>query len=388
VEGLLDEMTGLRRELHRHAEVGLDLPRTQERVLEALRNLPLEVTKGTTSTSVTAVLRGGKPGPAVLLRADMDALPVAERTGLPFAATNGAMHACGHDLHTSMLVGAAHLLAERRESLAGDVVLMFQPGEESCDGAAHMLAEGVLGAAGRHPVAAYALHVTSAVLPAHVVATRPGPVMAAADVLRVVVRGAGGHGSAPHRAADPVQAACAMVTALQTYITREVDVFDPVVLTVGRFHAGTAPNVIPDTAEFEATVRSFSRDQNERLREDLPRVCRAVGEAHRVEVSAVVETLYPVTVNDPDAARVALRTAAGIVGEDRVMELAQPLTGSEDFSRVLDAIPGAMLFLGATPAGRDVARAPYNHSAEADFDESVMLDGAHLYAELAGSVLR
>lgn len=245
----------------------------------------------------------------------------------------------------------------------------------------------MLDAAGSRAVAAYALHVTSALLPAGTFATRAGPLLASASVLRVRVAGRGGHGSAPHRAADPVQAACAMVTALQTYVTREVDVFDPVVVTVGRFAAGTQFNIIPDIAEFDATVRAFSAERQDRLVVDLPRVCRAVASAHQVDVEAVVEPMYPVTVNERQAATAALKTAARLFGEERVRELPNPLAGSEDFSRVLDAVPGAMVMLGATPPGRDPARAPFNHAPEADFDERVMGDGAQLYAELAVAAL-
>src|SRR5690348_7187792 len=219
-------MIEMRHDLHRHPEIGLDLPRTQQSVLTALEGLPLEIAVGTGCTSVTAVLRGtgangaGGPAPAVLLRGDMDALPVQENTGLEFTSRiDGAMHACGHDLHTAMLVGAARLLSAHRDQLAGDVVFMFQPGEEGYDGARHMVEEGVLDATGARVEAALALHVTSSFLPAGVFATRRGPIMSAADVLRVTVRGAGGHGSAPHRAKDPIPAACEMVTALQTLVT-------------------------------------------------------------------------------------------------------------------------------------------------------------------------
>ncbi|GAC1572883.1 MAG: M20 family metallopeptidase [Candidatus Dormibacteria bacterium] len=381
--GLAEELIRLRRALHGRAEVGLDLPRTQETVLDALAGLPLEVSTGRSSSSVTAVLRGRPGGSAVLLRGDMDALPLTERTGLDFAGTDGRMHACGHDLHTAMLIGAAHLLCGRRDTLAGDVVLMFQPGEEGYDGAGHMLAEGVLTAAGNLPVAAYALHVLSTTLPAGLVTTRRGPMMAAADVLRVVVRGPGGHGSAPHRAADPVQAACAMVTALQVFLTRELNVFDPAVLTVGRIAGGTAHNIIPDRAEFDATVRSFSPAVREQLARRLPEVCRGVAAAHGVGLDVEVETLYPPTINDAGEALTALAVAGDLFGADRTLELPNPMPSSEDFSRVLQAVPGAMIFLGATPANRDPKTAPLNHSPEADFTESVLLDGATLYAELA-----
>jgi hippurate hydrolase len=384
VTAMQSELVQLRRELHREPEIGLSLPRTQQRVLEALDGLPLEVGTGTATTSVTAVLRGGAgPGPVVLLRGDMDALPVVERTGLDFAATNGAMHACGHDLHTTMLVGAARALSADRANLAGDVVFMFQPGEEGFDGAGRMLDEGVLDAAGRRADAAYALHVSSAMLPTGLFASRPGPLMAAAGVLRVTVRGAGGHGSTPHRAKDPIPAACEMVGALQTFVTRSFDVFDPVVLTVGSFHAGTAHNVIPDDATFEATLRSFSPFACERLLTESVRVVRGVAAAHGVDVDVVAEPLFPLTVNDAGRVAQISDVIRNRFGQERYLELPNPLTGSEDFSRVLDEVPGAMVFLGAITAGRDLATAPYNHSPLAEFDDAVLSDGAALYAELA-----
>ncbi len=380
----LQELTRThRRALHAAPEVGLDLPRTQETVLRGLDGLPLEISVGGTSRSVTAVLRGGKPGPTVLLRADMDALPVAEQTGLGFASTNGAMHACGHDLHTAMLLGAAQLLSDRRSALAGDVVLAFQPGEEGHDGMAHMLAEGLLDASGSKPVAAYALHVIASLLPSGLLASRPGPLMAAADVLEVTVSGPGGHGSQPQLTRDPVQAIAAMVTALQVAVTREFDVFDPAVVTVGELHAGTADNVIPPTASLKATVRSFSPAAQEKLARVLPRVCRGVALAHDVEVDVVYRTEFPVTVNDATEAEWALERARGQIGAEKVLIMPNPSTGSEDFSRVLQAVPGAMLFLGATPPDRDPSTAPYNHAPTADFDESVLETGARLYADLA-----
>ncbi|MDT0309335.1 M20 family metallopeptidase [Streptomyces sp. DSM 44917] len=380
---LTDDLVRLRRHLHGIPEVGLQLPRTQEAVLLALDGLPLEVTTGTSTTSVTAVLRGARPGPAVLLRGDMDALPVTERTGLPFAAPADRMHACGHDLHTAMLAGAARLLAAHRDRLAGDVILMFQPGEEGFDGAAHMLAEGVLDAAGPRPVAAYALHVSAHTWPSGLFTARGGPELASCATLEVTVRGAGGHGSAPHRALDPIPAACEMVTALQTWVTRSFDVFDPVVLTVGSFHAGTQTNVIPDTAAFQATVRSFSEEARERLRSGTVAVCRGIAAAHGLEVDAAFHDLYPVTVNDHDETAFAAETVREVHGRDRFAEMENPLLGAEDFSRVIAEVPGAMVFLGATPPGADPATAPANHSPLAAFDEAVLPDGAALYAELA-----
>ncbi|MFF1871632.1 M20 family metallopeptidase [Kitasatospora herbaricolor] len=384
---LQPELVALRRALHAEPEVGLRLPLTRRKVLDALAGLPLEISTGTGLDSVTAVLRGGGDGPTVLLRADMDALPVQERApaGFPESGIPGRMHACGHDLHTAILVGAARLLAERRELLGGDVVLMFQPGEEGEGGARVMVDEGVLTAAGAdRPVgAAYALHVTSAVLPAGVAAGRPGPILAASDRLRVVVRGRGGHGSSPHTALDPVPAACEMVTALQTAVTRTFSVFDPVVVTVGSFHAGDAHNVIPDEACFVATVRSFSPAAGAKAAEVLPAVVRGIAAAHGLAVEVEYRQDYPVTISGPDAAAEVADTARDLLGADRWVELEHPFAGSEDFSFVLQRVPGAFFFLGATLPVRDPADAPYNHSPEAAFDESVLADGAALLAALA-----
>jgi amidohydrolase len=378
------ELTELRRAIHAEPEIGLDLPRTQRKVLDALAGLPLEITLGQSLSSVTAVLRGGKPGKAVLLRGDMDALPVAERSGVPYASqVDGAMHACGHDLHTSMLAGAARLLAAHQDELAGDVIFMFQPGEEGQGGGRIMLAEGVLDAAGERPVAAYALHVASGLLPGGVFASRAGTVMAAADTLRVTVHGRGGHGSQPHRAADPVPAACEIVLALQTMVTRRFDVFDPIVITVGAFHAGTADNVIPADAHFVATVRSFSPHARTAVQHAAPKLAGDIATAHGLTATAEFVDGYPVTVNDEAELAFAERAIADALGPGRYLAAPDPLTGSEDFSYVLEQVPGAFLMLGACPADADPLAAPFNHSAEAVFDDAVLPAGTTLYAELA-----
>lgn len=387
---LTGDLTSLRHHLHRLPEVGMDLPRTQATVLEALSGLDLEVSTGTACTSVTAVLRGGAATapdgqrPVVLLRADMDALPVTEEVDVPFRSrVDGAMHACGHDLHMTGLVGAARLLADRRAELPGDVVLMFQPGEEGLDGARAMIAEGVLDAAGRRPDAAWALHVFSALGPNGVVASRGGPLMASSNTLRVTVRGRGGHGSAPERAADPVPATCEMVLGLQAVVTRSVSPFAPAVLTVGELSAGTRPNIIPDSASFAATLRCFDAAVLDRLERDTVRYCRGVAAAHGLEVDVDFHRQYPVTVNDAGAVDAAERHVASALGERRFARLPQPIAGSEDFSRVLEAVPGAMLFLGACTPDRDWTSAPDNHSPRAAFDDAVLPDAATVLAQLA-----
>jgi len=285
------ELVELRRAIHADPEIGLDLPRTQEKVLAAIDGLPLEVSTGQALSSVTAVLRGTRPGETVLLRGDMDALPVTEATGLPYASRNdGVMHACGHDLHTAMLAGAARLLAARQGELAGNVIFMFQPGEESYGGAERMISEGVLDAAGPRPVAAFGLHVASGLLPLGMLTSRDGTMMASADTMEVTVHGHGGHGSQPHRAADPIPAACEIVTALQTLVTRRFDVFDPVVITVGSFHAGTASNVIPDRAQFSTTMRSFSAGTRITMQEAAYRLVHDIASAHGLSATVDLST--------------------------------------------------------------------------------------------------
>ncbi|WP_236788407.1 M20 family metallopeptidase [Amycolatopsis sp. GM8] len=381
---LADDLVRLRRDLHQIPEVGLRLPRTQEKVLEALDGLPLEISTGKDVTSVTAVLRGqGGDGDVVLLRGDMDALPVTEQTGAEYTSRHdGMMHACGHDLHTAGLVGAARLLSQHRERLAGDVVFMFQPGEEGWNGAGHMIDEGVLDAAGRPVDAAFGIHVLSSIVPNGKFSSRPGPLMAASDGLHVRVVGAGGHGSRPFQALDPVPVAAEMVTALQTLATRRFDVFDPVVITVGVFHAGTRRNIIPDDAYFEATVRSFSAEARERAAELTVRLCREIAASHGLEAEVRYTEEYPVTVNDTSSHEFAAETVREVFGEERFLPLASPSTGSEDFSRVLDRVPGAFVFLGATFA-EDPDTTAYNHSPRAAFDDSVVADAATLLAELA-----
>jgi amidohydrolase len=387
-EALQSATVELRREIHRHPERGLRLPRTQEAIQRALAGLPLEISLGESTTSVTAVLRGARPGPAVLLRGDMDALPLREDTGLEFAsAEQGTMHACGHDMHVAMLASAARLLAAHTGEIAGSVVFMFQPGEEGFHGARHMIHEGVLDAAGDRVERAFGLHV-HANMPAGEVQTRPGPIMAAADKFSVQVIGKGGHGSAPQYAIDPVPAAAAMVGALQTMVTRRVSVFDPAVVSVTRIAAGTTSNIIPETAELEGTIRTLSEHTRAFVRAELPKVCEAVGTAHGCRVHADIEPGYPVTVNDPLEAGRVLALGQTVLGPGQAVVMADPIMGAEDFSYVLQRVPGAFTFLGACPPGTDPATAAANHSNRVRHDERVMPSGVALYAAFALDALR
>jgi hippurate hydrolase len=250
------------------------------------------------------------------------------------------------------------------------------------DGAGHMIAEGVLAAAGRPVDAAYGLHVLSSEIERGVFSSRPGSLMAASDGLFVRVIGAGGHGSTPYSALDPVPVACEMVTALQAMVTRRFDVFDPVVLTVGTFHAGTKRNIIPDDATFEATIRTFSPAVSAQVREYAVQLCQSIAAAHGLQIEVRYDNEYPATINDATHHEFVADTVREVFGEERFEEMANPMTGSEDFSRVLESVPGAYLFLGACVTD-DPGSAPANHSPRAAFDDRVLSDGAALLAELA-----
>lgn len=382
----LDQAIALRRRLHEHPELGNHLPDTQAQVIEAIDGLDLTVTLSTTTSGVVAVLDGDEPGPTVLLRGDMDALPMPEDTGLDFASrVDGAMHACGHDSHVAMLAGTAKLLAARRGSLTGRVAFMFQPGEEGHDGAKHMLEDGLLAtaAAGAEPVSlAFAIH-QSPTIPSGVIATKGSSLMASADSFTITVRGRGGHASMPHHASDPIPIACEMVGAFQTLVTRRVDVFDPAVVTVARIRAGTTSNVIPETAELLGTVRTVSEKARDAVLADIEQVAKGIASAHGASAEIVVERGYPVTVNDTDAAVFALATAETLLGKRNAVEMPNPVMGAEDWSYVLQQVPGAMAFLGTRPKGVAPHETAPNHSNRMILDEEAMVAGIATYAGVA-----
>jgi hippurate hydrolase len=384
----------LRRRLHAWPELGNELPITQEQVLAEIEGLPLDVTVHKTTSGVAALLTGAKPGPTILLRGDMDALPLHEDTALDFTSrVDGSMHACGHDTHTAMLASAAKLLAARRGELAGRVLFMFQPGEEGQHGARYMLDEGLLDVpalADGTPspvVGAFALHITSA-LPSGWVSTKGGAVMASADRLTVTVTGRGGHASEPFRALDPIPVACEMVQALQTMVTRTLDVFDPSVVTVGRITSGTTNNVIPEVAEIEGTIRAVSEPTRSKVHDGIRRVVDGIAAAHGAEVEVEIEAGYPVTSNDTTFADSTIDIASGVIGADKVVRMPHPVMGAEDFSYVLQKVPGTMMFLGGTHEGRNPATAAANHSNRVVFDEQAMADGIAIYAAVALHHLR
>jgi hippurate hydrolase len=377
---LLPELVELRRAIHAEPELGLELPRTREKLLERIEALPLEIETHAKTSGVVATLRGAKPGRAILLRADMDALPMPEDTGLPFASkTPGAMHACGHDAHTAMLVGAARLLAARRAELRGSVVFMFQPGEEGHAGARVMIEEGLLEREPR-PEAAFALHVAPEFKPG-MIATRGGTLLASADVFEITVRGKGGHASMPHLCRDPIPAACSIVPALQTFLTRSLAASDPAVITVTMLRAGTTNNVIPETATLTGTIRAHSEGAREKAHEGVHRVADGVARAHGVEAEVKLVPGYPVTVNDSDFDGFVQGVARELLGPRSVVELPAPFMGAEDFSFVLQKVTGSMAVIGMRPPGSEPP-APC-HSNRMKIDENGMAHGAALHAAVA-----
>lgn len=377
----LDEVIALRRAIHAEPELGLRCDRTTAKIKAALAGLPLEYREGPSTSGLVAILRGqrGDNGRTVLLRGDMDALPMTEETGLPFASTvPGAMHACGHDGHTAMLVGAAKALCGRRESLPGTIVFMFQPGEEGHHGAREMMRDGLL--ADPAPDAAFALHVLPTA-PAGVVLGRGGALLASTDTVHATIIGKGGHAAMPHDCRDPIPVACEIVTALQTMIARQVPVADPAVLTITQIHAGSSHNIIPGEVELVGTLRTLSEATRALARAAFRRTVEGVCAAHGLTAEVAIEEGYPVTVCDPRAAALMERVAGQVA--PAWVTMGAPIMGGEDFSYVLREIPGAMAFLGAAPDGSDAATNPPLHNTRMTIEERVFAQGVALHCALA-----
>jgi amidohydrolase len=374
----------LRRAIHAEPELGLDLPKTTAKVRAALAGLPLEIREGHSTTGLVAILRGPANGRTVLLRGDMDALPLTEDTGLDFTSQNaGAMHACGHDTHVAMLAGAARALCERRERLAGTVMFMFQPGEEGWHGARFMLEDGLIDPL---PDAAFALHI-SPNMPTGVFAGRAGTLMAASDVIRIKVIGAGGHASMPHDAHDPIPVLCEIVTALQVMITRRIPAFEPAVITIAHIQAGTTNNVIPEEGRLLGTLRTLSERTRTIAHDGIRRVAAGVAAAHGVRVEVDIDQGFPVTVSDARVNDLAARTARALFGERAWVTMPHPMMGAEDFSYILQKAPGAMVFLGAAPEGGDYRTCCALHSNRMVLNEDVMARGIAMHCAMAEAAL-
>ena len=380
-----DRITALRRAIHREPELGLQTPLTIAKAKAELADLPLEWREGPSTTGAVAVLKGAKPGRRVLLRGDMDALPMEEHTGLDFASTiPGRMHACGHDAHTAMLAGAARILAEQADSLAGEVQFMFQPGEEGYHGARFMIEDGLLDPL---PDAAFALHVMPRA-PYGVIAGRPGPMLAAADQFEITVTGRGGHASMPHDTRDPVPVAAEIITALQTLVTRRFDAAKAVVITVSQMDAGSAHNIIADTARLRGTIRTLSPRYREEVQDAMRKLAKGIAGAHDMSAEVAIERGFPVTMNDPRAVDLGRKVTQDILGEAQWRDLPDPIMGAEDFAYVLEKVPGAMFFIGVAQQGSDWTNCCGIHSSKMMVDESAMPMGAAILAGCATRVLR
>jgi hippurate hydrolase len=372
-ESFAEKIVALRRDIHREPELGFGTKKTAQKVLSALEGLPLDVQTGVAENGIVATLRGEGEGPTVGLRADMDALPIREETGLPFASEiEGKMHACGHDGHTSMLVGAAHALSGMRERLNGTVKFFFQPAEEGGGGGKVMVEEGV--ADDVAPI--FALHLWPG-LPFGTAATKAGPIMAAADAFEMTVRGTGGHGAFPHLTADAIAMAAQIVTALQTVVSREVNPVEPAVVTVGEIEAGSAFNIIPETARLGGTVRTLNEDLRRKMPGRIERLARGVAQGMSGDAEIDYSFSYPVTMNDEGAAQDALGVIRGLFGEKNTLELANPSMGGEDFAFFLEKKPGAFIWLGV---GEDVS---FLHTPTFAFDEEILPLGSALLTALA-----
>ncbi len=378
-EAVHDDTISLRRAIHADPELGLDLPRTQAKILEALTGLDLDITLGESTSSVVADLDTGRDGPTVLLRGDMDALPLTEDYESEFQSkVDGVMHACGHDTHVAMLASAARVLSENRSELRGRVRFMFQPGEEGFHGAKYMIEEGVLEGVDR----AFALHAITT-MPNGVILTKAGSLLASADRFEITVEGEGGHASAPHECVDPIPAAAATVTGLHTMVGRDIDPMRSGLVTVGHIEAGTTNNIIPPNAFLEGTIRTLDEETRSSLHTGIERVATGTAAAHGCSCTCTIIPGYPVTINDAEQAALTGRVATAVLGEDNFVELPRGVLAAEDFSYVLQQVPGAMACIGVCPDDLDPATAPPNHSNLMRVNESALSNGVAMYAAMA-----
>jgi amidohydrolase len=374
---LIDDVVSVRRDLHMHPELGFEEVRTAGIVAERLKALGYEVRTGIGQTGVVGILRTRKPGRTILLRADMDGLPVEERSDVGFASVNrGTMHACGHDGHVAILLGAAEMIMERRDLLCGTIVLCFQPAEEGRGGAKAMIEDGVL--ADPHIERVYGLHLAS-LYPVGVVAVKPGPAMASSDSIEITIHGRGGHGAAPHQTVDPILTAAQFVTSVQSVVSRGVDPIQPAVVTIGAINGGTIHNVIPDNVKLLGTVRAFDADVRAQMKPKIETVLKGCCEGAGATYEYEYLWRYPVTVNDATEAAYIRGLAARTLGESRSVQF-EPTMGAEDFSFMLEQRPGCFFFLGSQ-SGPETA-VPH-HNARFAIDERCLEAGVRMMTAIA-----
>ena len=378
-DALAPRLVAWRRQLHQHPELGFEEEQTSAFVAARLRELGLEVHTGLAHTGVVGILRATQKKEAgVLLRADMDALPIQEVEGREYGSKiPGKMHACGHDGHTAMLLGAATVLAPRAEQLARDVIFCFQPGEEGMGGAEKMIDEGVLEIV--ETGSAFGLHLWAGAEVGSAL-VRPGPAMAAQDEFEARIIGVGGHGAIPQSTIDPIVATAQAITALQSVVSRNVDPVETAVVTIGSMHAGEAPNVIPDFARLQGTLRSFTEEVRELLKRRVREVLEGTASASGCRVEFELKPGYPAVVNDPASARLAARLAGEVFGAEHVIEH-PPIAASEDFSYFLQNRPGAFVFVGSSNEAKGITA--QHHSPRFDVDEDALPRGTELLVRLA-----
>lgn len=377
-EKLFPEAVKLRRDFHRHPELGFKEVRTAKVIADYLRALNLEVAEGVGKTGVVAILNGDHPGKTVALRADMDALPIQEETGLDFASENpGVMHACGHDGHTAMLLLVAKLLSSMKSKLKGRVKFIFQPAEElSHGGATLMCQEGVVDDVD----AIFGLHIWPT-LDTGYIGVLSGPMMASADYGYVTIKGKAGHGSQPHKAVDACVIAAQSIMALQTVVSRQIDVLEPAVISVGHISGGTAPNVIADEVKFSFTVRTLSKETREKVPKLVERTIKGITESAGASYEFNYDYCLPPVINDDKAVDVVEEVGKQLLGEDKVIKLSKAVMGSEDFSFFQEKVPGAYFFLGGKNEEKGIV--PLAHNSLYNFDEDAMLTGISMMASIA-----
>jgi len=380
-EGLKQEMIDLRRNFHQSPELGLQEFNTARKVGGVLKALGLETRMFVNGTGVRGFLKGSEPGETIALRADMDALPIQEETDLPYQSQNkGVMHACGHDAHIAMLLGAATILSEMRKELKGNVAFIFQPAEEIGAGAKAMVEEGALEGANR----IFGLHVYS-ILPFGILGYRPGPLMAAGDFFDVKITGKGGHGGLPHLTVDPIVIAANAISTLQTIVSREVDPVESAVISICKMNGGEAYNVIPETATFGGTIRSHKPELRESLPRRIKEILDGLVSGMRGSYEFNLMSKFPATINDEEMTAFVVKVAKEILGEDK-LSLLKPLMGSEDFSFYLQKVPGTFAFLGVENKEKGIIY-PHHHP-KFNIDEDILPLGTALHVSVAMEYLR
>jgi amidohydrolase len=380
-EGLKQKIVELRRDFHQHPELGLQEFDTAKKAERILKGLGIQTKMLVNGTGVCGYLKGSKPGKTIALRADMDALPIQEETAVPYKSQkDGVMHACGHDAHTAMLLGAAMILSEMKKELTGNVVFIFQPAEETGDGARAMMDERVLEGVD----AIFAVHLYSS-LPFGMLGYHPGPLLAAGDFFDVKITGKGGHGGLPHLAVDPIVTAANAINAIQTIVSREVDPVESGVVSICKIHAGDAYNVIPETATFGGTIRSHKPELRESLPKRMKEILDGVATAMRARCEFNLISKFPATINDERMTALAVNVAKEILGDDK-LQLMKPLMGSEDFSFYLQQIPGTFVFLGVENKEKGIIYP--QHHPKFDIDEDILPTGTAFHVSMALEYLK